>query len=54
MGARLESLRKPHESPDILFEKVEQVMELAEKFERGFWELNQTSESLTSLVEDIF
>lgn len=29
-------------------------MELAEKFERGFWELNQTSESLTSLVEDIF
>lgn len=53
-GMLITSVNEVRESSDILFEKVEQVMELAEKFERGFWELNQTSESLTSLVEDIF
>lgn len=53
-GMLITSVNEVRESSDILFKKVEQVMELAKKFERGFWELNQTSESLTSLVEDIF
>ena len=52
-GMLITSVNEVRESSDILFKKVEQVMELAKKFERGFWELNQTSESLSSLVEDI-
>lgn len=52
-GVLITSVNGVRESSDILLKKVEQVMELAEKFERGFWELNQTSKSLTSLYEDI-
>lgn len=53
-GVLITSVKGVRESSDILLKKVEQVMELAEKFERGFWELNQTSKSLTSLDEDTF
>lgn len=53
-GVPITTFKAVDKSAKILLDKVEQVMELAEKFERGFWELNQTSESLTSLVEDIF
>ena len=41
-------------SAELLVKKVEQVMELAEKFEREFWDLNQTSRTLASLERDMF
>lgn len=53
-GLLITSVKEVRESSDILLKKVEQVMELAEKFERGFWELNQTSKSLTSLEREMF
>ena len=53
-GVPITTFKAVDKSAKILLDKVEQVMELAKKFERGFWELNQTSKSLTSLVEDIF
>lgn len=53
-GMLITSVNEVRESSDILFKKVEQVMELAEKFERGFWELNQISKGLTSLEREMF
>lgn len=50
----LSTFKGVDKSAKILLDKVEQVLGLAEKFERGFWELNQTSKSLTSLEENIF
>lgn len=53
-GVPITTFKGVDESAKILLDKVEQVLGLAEKFERGFWELNQTSKSLTSLEENIF
>lgn len=53
-GLLITSVKEVRVSSDILLKKVEQVMELAEKFERGFWELNRTSKGLTSLERFCF
>ena len=53
-GVPITTFKGVDKSAKILLDKVEQVLGLAEKFERGFWELNQTSKSLTSLEENIF
>ena len=53
-GVPITTFNAVDKSAKILLDKVEQVLGLAEKFERGFWELNQTSKGLTSLERAMF
>lgn len=53
-GVPITTFKAVDKSAKILLDKVEQVLGLAEKFERGFWELNQTSKGLTSLERAMF